>query len=269
MYEDIITYKLEKEEIELDTLLKINLRGDGEELLEYELPNPNNYVRYNKNQYFIEYRIRGVFWTKKSTEFLNDVLLRFNISFKIDSIETKIVRQKKEALELKEFSSSSNLKSLSKTVFNPNAYKYDDSVFWGIKLFVEYYIKKHEVDFIAYDTIFNFAYTHYVDHVKDFSTLKAKCRSIWNYYEARGWETQLEYTKKNSEEVMATRLEHVKNLAEQKTQKTKILIKAAVEYLKLNNQKITITNIAKFTKSHRNTISKYKNYIQELKEISI
>jgi hypothetical protein len=68
---------------------------------------------------------------------------------------------------------------------------------------------------------------------------------------------------------MATRLEHVKNLAEQKTQKTKILIKAAVEYLKLNNQKITNTNIVKFTKLNKNTLTKYKNYIQELKEISI
>jgi len=265
MYEDIITYKKEKEEIKLDTLLTIYLKGDGEELLEYQLPYPKSYIRRSQNNYFIEYVIKGVFWTKMSTNFLNDILLRFNISMQIISIETKVIKQKKDALELKEFSSSSNLKSLKNVVFKSNINKYEDSVFWGIKLFIEHYIKKHGVGLIPYDTILNYAQNHYVDHVKDFSTLKAKCRSIWNYYEVRGWETQLEYTKKNKEEVMATRLEHVEKLAEQKTQKTKILIKAAVEYLKLNNKKITITNIAKFTKLHRNTLTKYKNYIQELK----
>ena len=262
---DIITNNKQKKYKKLTTLLILHINGDGEEIFEYNLPYPNAYTRLNEQEYIIEYYLRGVFWTKNSIEFLNDILLRFNISMQIKSVETKVINQVENELELKMFSSSSNLKSLSKTVFNPNAYKHNDSVFWGIKLFVEHYIRKHKVNFIAYDTIFNFAYTHYVDHVKDFSTLKAKCRSIWNYYNEREWTTQLEYTKKDKEEVMATRLEHVQNLAQQKTTRTKILIKGAIEELKKQNKKITNTNIISITKLNKNTLTKYKDYIQSFK----
>jgi len=262
---DIITNNKQNKYKNLTTLLILHIQGDGEEIFEYNLPYPNKYIRKNEEEYIIEYHLKGVFRTKNSSEFLNDILLRFNISMQVKDVKTKVINQVENELELKKFSSSSNLKSLSNVIFTTRVNKYNDSTFWGIKLFVEHYIKKYGVGLIPFDTIFNYAYTHYVDHVKDFSTLKAKCRSIWNYYNERGWKTQLQYTKKDQGEVMATRLEHVQNLAQQKTTRTKILIKGAIEELKKQNKKITIANIVKITKLHRNTISKYKDYIQSFK----
>jgi len=63
---------------------------------------------------------------------------------------------------------------------------------------------------------------------------------------------------KTKEEVMASRLEHVENLAKDKKLKTEVQIKAAIDYLTKSDKKITGKSISDFTKIHRNTIAKYK-----------
>jgi len=255
---DIITKKSKiynKNFEELNTLLKINIIGDGSEIFDYSLPTPNNYQRYSEEFYTLEYALKGVFWTKESNNFLNDILLRFNISMNVRNIETKTIGNKKDLHELKSFSSSTNLESLRKKIFIPASNKYEDNIFWALKLFVEYYIQQDS--FLPYSTLENYAFNHYVDLAKDNSTLRAKCRSIWRYYEAREWQPQIIYTKKNKEEVMATRLEHVENLAKKKVQENEHKIKSAIEYLQNKNEKITAVSIAKFTKLHKNTTRKY------------
>jgi len=256
---DIITNIQEKN---LNTLLKIHLSGNGEEIFEYNLPFPHSYNRIDDNNYSIEYRLKGVFWTKKSVEYLNDIILRFHLSMNISLVETKVIKTKKEALDLKYFK---ELKSLSSVVKTPESEKYKDSVFWGIKLYVESFLQKNNTNFMPYETIFSFAKTHYIDHVDHLSTLKAKAKSIWNYYNEKGWKPQLVYIKKNKEEVMATRLKHIEDLAKQKKLKTKILIESAIKFLATENKKITNKEIAKFTNLHINTLTKYKDHIKDLK----
>lgn len=240
----------------LNTLITLKIFGDGEEILDYNLPTPHKYTRYTNNLYLLEYLIKGVFWTSKSVNFLNEILLRFNLSMKIQEIQSFTVGEKSNPYELKLFSSSSNLLSIKKERFNPNHNKYEDSVFWGLKLFVEHNIK--DDGFIAYSTLENFAFTHYIDYTKDNSTLRAKCRSIWNYYDSRDWKPT-EYIKKNKEETQMTREEHIKVLAKKRVKETEERITAAINFLKENDRKINIKNISDFTKIHRNTVSKYKH----------
>jgi len=64
---------------------------------------------------------------------------------------------------------------------------------------------------------------------------------------------------------MVTRLKHIEDLAKQKKQKSKILIESAIKNLATENKKITNKEIAKFTNLHINTLTKYKDYIKDLK----
>ena len=251
----------------LSTLLKLQIRGDGTELFDYSLPLTGSYQRASEQRYTLEYLIDGVFWTKQSAKFLNDVLLRFNLSMQIERIDVSIVAKKKETISLKEFSSSSNLKSLSRTTFQIRANKHEDSVFWGLKLFVEHYIK--ESDFIAYDTLFNYAYTHYYDHVKDYSTLKAKCLSIWNWYYDRDFKSDAYIRKYTDEELKMSRQEHMKKVNEKrKDEAYKKVVNAITGLMSKDYKKKSgawhISNIAKDLNIDRRTVSKYiKKYESE------
>ena len=252
----------------LATLLKIEIQGDGAELFDYSLPSPYIYSRTNAQHYTIEYLIDGVFWTAKSSAFLNDILLRFNLSMHIELIKTSIISKlNQDTISLKEFSSSSTLKSLSRITFQVRANKYEDSVFWGLKLFVEHYIKKSH--FIAYDTLFDFAQTHYYDHVKDRSTLKAKCRSIWNWYYERDFQPSVYQRKYTDKELKMSRQDHIKKVNENRKNATYKKVVNAItglmsdEYRKKNGA-WHISSIAKDLKINRKTVSKYiKEYAKQ------
>jgi len=245
----------------LSTLLKLHIIGDGAEIFEYNLPHPHLYERTTSKRYILNYLIDGVFWTAKSSKFLNDILLRFNISMQIELIEVITVVKKNDTISLKNFSSSSNLKSLSKTVFQIRTDKYDDSVFWGLKLFVEHYLKKS--NFIAYDTLFNYAYTHYHDHVKDFSTLKSKCRSIWNWYAKRDFKPSIYQRKFTDEELQMSRQDHIKKVNEKRKDETYRKVVNAItglfaeEKYKKKSGAWHLGNIAKDLNISRQTVSKY------------
>jgi len=251
---------------DLSTLLTIDILGDGSELLEY-LPEPHKYHRHSLQAYQLQYLISGVFWTAKSSEYLNDMLLRLNISMDIKSIEYKSVPATKNDYELNLFQ---NLKSLNRSIFIPRANKHEDSVFWGLKLFMEHYVGKD--GFVAYSTLFNFAHTHYYDHIKDFSTLKAKCRSIWNYYEAKNWETDKYIRKYTDEELKMSRTEHIKKVNEKRKEEAYIKVVNAItglyadEYKKKNGT-WHISNIAKNLKINRRTVTKYIKEYEEKKTI--
>jgi len=249
----------------LATLLTINIQGDGSELLEY-LPHPHKYHRYSLQAYQLQYLLNGVFWTAKSSKYLNDMLLRLNISMDIKSIEYKTVASAGNDYELNLFQ---NLKSLTREVFIPRANKHEDSVFWGLKLFMEHYVSKD--GFVAYSTLFEYAHTHYHDHIKDHSTLKAKCRSIWNYYEAKNWEADKYIRRYTDEELKMSRQDHIKKVNEQRKNiaRNKIIntitgILAETEYKKKNG-KWNISKLAKDLNLNRNTVSKYIKEYEENK----
>jgi len=249
--------KYDVELSKLATLLTIDILGDGLELLEY-LPQPHKYTRSSTKNYTLEYILAGVFWTARSSKYLNDMLLRLNLSMKITGIKYKTVQSTKNDYELSLFQ---NLKSIKREVFIPRANKYEDSVFWGLKLYMEHYVSKD--GFVAYGTLFNYAYTHYHDHVKDYSTLKAKCRSVWNYYNNKNWVTDKYIRKFTDEELKMSRQDHIKKVHEKRVNETyKKVVNAitglfADEKYKKKNGTWHIENIAKDLKLNRRTVSKY------------
>lgn len=262
----IITYKAEKIQ-DLDTLLILKGVGDLEGLFEYNLPTPNNYKR-NGDRYEIEYILDGVFWTQKGVNYLNDIILRFTLTIEgIQETQTKVIKAK-HGKKLREFQ---NLESIKKAWNNPNAYKFDDAVFWGIKLYVESYIKQSgEGSILPYNTLENYAISVFVDDgvkKRDKSTIRSKCRNIWNWYNKRGWTSGLNQKKyKNLQEYLKrtkmTRKENMIKLNKQKADNTKRKVLSVItgmfanEYKKKNGE----WNIAKISKDigvSRNSVYKY------------
>ena len=249
----------EKKQIynKLTTLLTVAGKGDLWELWEYNLPYPNEYSRDGEN-WVISWYVDGVFWTKAGTDFINDILSRFLVSFENITYQTAHpISKKNDTLKLKLFK---QLNSLKKAGFTANANKYEDSVFWSLKLFVEHYLC--ESDFVPYSTLENFAFNHFVDYVKDKSTLKAKCRSIWNWYSDRDWQKTKKIFNQTKEEYRMTRVENMQKIAATKVKtnykKVVNIITGlyAAEYKK-KNQKWNIMKIAKDTNLTRPTVSKH------------
>lgn len=258
MHDNIINNKIDYVN-QLATMLKIEGKGDLGELFEHSLPLPHVYKRYH-NSYEIAWYIEGVFFTAKSNEYINDILSRLILSFSniTHSTAQHIKRDKKHTLKLELFK---KLNSIKKGNFSANSNKYEDSVFWSLKLFVEHYIK--ESGFCSYSSLESYALNHFIDHTKDKSTLKAKCRNIWNWYEEREWQTGLEYEKKLTEkEYLMTRQENMQKQRKARSLATERKIVQTItgifkdDYKKKSGE-WNISKIAKDINVARNSVYKY------------
>ena len=244
----------------LTTLLTVKGKGDLYELFEYNLPYPNEYSRNGEN-WEISWYINGVFWTKAGTDYINDILSRFLISFENITYQTAHPISKKDnTLKLKLFK---QLNSLKKTGFTANHNKFEDSVFWSLKLFVEHYLC--ESDFVPYSTLENFAFNNFVDYVKDRSTLKAKCRSVWNWYSDRDWQKtdnkKYQNFKEYLENTKMTRTENMQKIAATKVKTNYKNVVNIITGLYANEYRKKsgawhIIKIAQATKLSRQTVSK-------------
>ncbi len=170
--------------------------AEGYEFLEYKLPYPN-FLMHSNIGVFIGWLIKGYPGTTKSREYFNDIIARFIIAFKNYKPERLPYRPniKREALvnlnqayDLKLFQ---NLPSLywanKKNIWSAESVGTIDQIFWAIKLYTEELIKEFgEGTPVPYEMLQDFAYRNFFDR-KDKSTLRAKCRNIWNWYNERGW----------------------------------------------------------------------------------
>ena len=158
--------------------------------IDYKLPIPNLHYMDSDLYLYIGWKINGYFGTTKSIDFLNDIIARFIITFKnnIERIDIKeppkemindcVGRTSKNTYELKEF--SQKLESLKTKKLPPSrSDMFDDYTFWAIKLFVEDTIQENGS--IEYDYLEHWALTNFIEH-KERSTIKAKCRSVYEYY---------------------------------------------------------------------------------------
>lgn len=228
-----------------NTKLSITIQGDGSEIFDYSLPQPHNYLR-NDNIYTLDFIINGYFGTNKSYTYLNDIIARFTLSMKV--LDTKISSSDDEGIELSLFQ---GLKSI---VRHKNYEAVDcglDNIFYAIKYYTEDLIKESgEGNLIAYSLLESFAFARFIDRAKDKSTLKAKCRSIWNWYDERDWTIPKRgFTMSRSE---AGKKAHQK-LAQDTLNK----VKKAIAGLEFMQEKINIANVARDAKVSRNTAKKY------------
>jgi len=246
-----------------NTWLNFHLNGNGTEWIEQELPTPTYLEHLNKG-YIIAYCLNGFFGTQKGSIYLNDIIARFILTFA--DLEPYRVKEQpnikpaghysKKIYKLKELQA---LKSLSnKRLIPTRAEQYHDFTFWAIKLYCEDLIKSQGI--ATYQQLEDFAYSNFE---KECSTLRAKCRSIFNWYEIRNFKIN-GYKKKDQGEVMATRQEHIKKVHEQRAERTQLRIKNLTTGLKRDefkkvNGTWNITKIAKELNMGRDTIKKYIN----------
>jgi hypothetical protein len=260
---------------EWNTQLTISFREDITNDLGNVLPYPTKY--YMSNGIFIySWCIVGFFDTLKSSNYINDIIARFLITYKDIIKDTNYFKIKSlnssNFYKLKNFQ---GLKSITISKINETN-KFDgtnDFIFWSLKLYSERVIL--ETGIITYDRLFDYGYYHFnpsdgiTTVCKDLSTLKAKCRSIVNYYIGRDYELDRYIRKtKTKEEWIMTRTQNMIKQNKKKSlsnrQKIENLLSGMfVEDLyKKPNGKYHISNIMKDLNLSRNTVKKHLKDIE-------
>lgn len=249
-----------------NTLISFTLKGDGLELFDYDLPQPHTYQRQNADTYRISFALNGTFTTLEGVRYLNDIIARFTLSFEV--LHTYKSFTIDEGIELSEFQ---GLKSIAKFKNYEKVDNGQDNIFWSIKLYTEALIKESS-GLVAYSLLESFALNRFVDRAKDKSTLKAKCRSIWNWYDEREWTIPERYKrnrKQADKELSMSRAEGAKKAREKLIENTRKKILNLItgmfkdEYKKKSGE-WHISKIAKDSGTSRNTVMKYtKEYENE------
>lgn len=256
------------------TWLYFYLRGTGNEFLDYKLPFPN-VLKHINSGYFVGWQINGYPGTKEAREYFNDIIARFLITFKEYYPEKLSFTPKadkythvdfKNSYELKQFQNLKSIQTPKKIQQRAENVNTIDQVFWAIKYHTEELIQ--EMGFVPYEMLEEFAYRHF--YYKEKSTLRAKCRAIWDWYNNRDWTIpQQKRTRKtqSEEELFMTRSERAKkNSAMIKDQKRKIILNTltgifANEY-KRKNGSWNISKLSRDLKMSDNTIRKHLKEIQ-------
>jgi hypothetical protein len=242
----------------------------GDEFLEYNLPEPN-YLLHSQTGIFIGWLINGYPGTKESREYFNDIIARFIIAYKQNkperlpykpNMQRKAHKDTQHSYELKNFQ---NLPSLywanKKKIWSAESVGTIDQVFWAIKLYTEELIKEFgEGTPVPYEMLQDYAFRNFFDR-KDKSTLIAKCRNIWNWYNERDWTIP-----KRREWEMTRRERALKNAQSIKERKRKQILSAitgvfADEYKKADGT----WNIYKLSKELKMSDNTIRKHLKELK----
>lgn len=175
--------------------------------------------------------IDGFGGSKQANKFLTDIILRFELLNNgiFDSIETKFTSEP-SSYKLKQLSKllpslpSYNKNFIARVLDNPQ--KYEDLYFWAMKWQMELLIRQGYTQ--SYNTLLEWALEQYPQ--KEYSTLKAKAKSIFNWYWARGFKTFGAYERKTTdEEYQMTRSENMKRVKTLQKATTQAKIKALID----------------------------------------
>jgi hypothetical protein len=235
------------------------VHGDGTEWIDADLPTPNLFKKF-EHSYLIGWQIDGYFATKKGQEYLNDIIAR--IIFTLPVKERLKYRpnnplQIDRIYKLKAFQELKSLPNKFAGYANLQPDLGLDRVFWAIKWKVEQIIEEQgEGKIVPYELIENWAKVNFIDDVKDKSTLRAKCRSIWNWYDKRNWTIP---ERRKSE---MSRSEHIKQVHEKRREDSRRKILNLITGLyaddyKTKTGKWNISKIAKELGMGRDTVRKY------------
>ena len=180
---------------------------------------------------FIVYKlvIDGFAGTKRAKRFETDILLRFQILNDdiFSDIEKKLTSEP-SSYNLKELSDrlpslpSYNKNFIARVLDNPQ--KYEDLYFWAMKWQMELLIKQGYTQ--SYNTLLEWALEQFSS--KEFSTLKAKAKSIFNWYHARSFKTfgayERKYTDKELQMTRSENMTRINKLVKEKHQKTMLAL---------------------------------------------
>ena len=208
--------------------LYFHINGIGIEWQDEDLPIPTLHKHINRG-YYIGYAIDGFFATAKGQEYLNDIIARMLLTMRDYNITRLEYKPSKKDLETSKIYArvyklqeiGKNLKSLQKKNLIPaRADTFEDFTFWAIKLYAEDMIMNS--GFIVYEMLENWAMNQFLEN-KERSTIRAKCRSVFNWYEERDFQIPKKHKplKQYLEETMASRTEHIRKVGQEKREKNK------------------------------------------------
>lgn len=238
--------------------------GDISHLFGNEIPYPQSHYYSNKHNRMVYcWYIDGFFGTQKGVSYINDIIARFKLTVDCQLHSFKSVPiENINPIKLKAFQ---GLKSLARDKLKEKYQRVetmaDDYVFWCLKLYAEDLIRQDGL--IIWNTFENWAFDNFIDLAKDKSTLKAKCRNIFNWYCDRDWRIgRVNKSTKTKVEIMATRKEHAKKIHTKLANDTKKKVLNCItgmfahEYKKPNGS-WNVTKIAKDSGTTRPTVMKY------------
>ena len=249
----------------LNTLLYLRFKHDISESFGNIVPYPQKHFISDSGSFSYAWNLDGYFNTSKSLEYLNDIIARFIITFPNEDVRKQQVTKyssNKNGLELKTFQNLKSIKTPKKQQIQVSS-NIPDQIFWALKIYAEILIKENGI--IIYSIFEDYAFNQFEHKAKDRSTLRAKCRNIFNWYCERDFKLSLKQNRNNNksnEEINMTRLENVKKIHKNKIHETNKKISNIINGLfsheyKKRNGKFDITRIAKETNLHRNTVSLY------------
>ncbi len=236
--------------------------GNGTEWIDAGIPAPHWFYRLDGDPsfYYIAWLIDGFFATKRGQRYLHDVIARLVLLL---PVRERLLWPPKgdprpdiPPYHLKEISSwipSLPRKWSGKTDTTDNNGK--DKVFWAIKWKIEQIIESQgEGKPVVYELVYNWATDHFLGEVKDKSTLRAKARSVWNWYDKRNW------TIPKRRESAMSREEHIKQVHNKRREESKrkvlgLLTGMFAEEYKRGNR-WNVSKIAKDLRMGRDTVAR-------------
>jgi len=253
--------------------LHFHLDGDGVEWQDERLPIPN-YLEHANRGYFIGWQLDGYFATQQGIEYLNDIIGRVTITLSECSPKRLLYKPSMDEAEahyypkihkLLEFQTA---KSLSKKTHAPtraDSLGGKDYCFWAIKLYVEDMIREFsEGTPVPYSMIEDWAMSQFTEHKKGKSTVRAKCRSIWNWNDKRDWTLPKFYKRKyTDEENEMKRTLHMEKVNANKKERTKNKIMTVIndmfmqEKIRKKNGKLKAVAIAEILQMDYRTVSSH------------
>ena len=242
---------------------------DASVWVDWGLPLPN-FIKIENGKAYIAWQIDGAFYTRRAVRYLNDIIARIELTLgesstrrlpwkpdlkSADHYFPKIKRLQELQQHLK------SLESGGRRYAPARADSFSDYTFWAIKLWTEDEIREQGEGLpVVYETLESWALQNFEN--KERSTIRAKCRSVWNWYNRRDW------TLPKGRNGEMTRAERARKNSQKIAEETKRKIVNATtgmfasEYKKPSG-KWNIAKLAKELNMSRNTVSKYLKKLEQ------
>ena len=228
----------------------------------HTMPPPAAIWLLNKGCYIVRYDLDGYFATKRGIAFLQDAVARFIETYGPEAVKPATTPQRppdltrEVILHLRDF--TANLDSLkrkraNKVPLQKVAATNFDETFWAMKLWVERQLSQNRIPTEAEIRAIGEAYAPH----KERSTIRAKARSIYRWYAARGFEPTPDERKRTVGEKPMTRQEAARVATQTRMERAKARVEAAVNLLKMQGEKISVRKLAEAAQVGHTTAAKY------------
>ena len=272
--------------------------GKGDEWIELYLPVPNVIIYPSKNGVFIGYFIEGFFGTKNNHKFLQDIIKRFEKTFLklhhigyIERIKHPPIIDNKTTgylqldviYSLKDFSKTlesldyevskkeEQIKNLKISKVLGEKKITDDALFDYMRFIAYDFVKMNGKEALTREYLEEIGElgNEVLGKTKEFSTIKAKAKAIYNWvmenYKPGSGIYNWNYVRKtkSDEELKMTRKEIALRNSKMRAEQTKKKVYEAIEILKEQGEKVSIKNIIKATDVGYTSAQKYLRQARE------